>query len=120
MNPNLPTPPIPENFTEQVLMRIWLAELPQPTPPDGFDKRILVKPNGKNLWILNGIILAVAVAFGLWMAARSSSVRIAHVPDIRATTINLYNLPPASITNHPAPPPVKHRPKKMLVGRAGY
>lgn len=118
----LPRPPIPEDFDSQVFTRLWLGSLPTATAPHDFDDKVVAQPHKSRLWILNSLLLAMAVALGLWLATRQHVVTVIAAPDVRTTQLDLYNIPPAPIAEDmrwKQPPTSKAKPKK-LVGRAGY
>lgn len=118
----LPRPPIPEDFDTQVFTRLWLRSLPIAPAPHDFDDKVVMQPYKSRLWILNSLLLAMAVALGLWLATRHHIVTVIAAPDVRTVHVDLYNIPPAPITEDmrwKQPRTSTTKPKK-LVGRAGY
>lgn len=121
MNSILPIPPVPEDFNQQVMLRAWLAELPAAPVPDNFDAGVVKRTGHGNLWVINSILLAVAIGLGVWLAMAPKVVAVVHVPDVRGSYVDLTRLPPAPHTEHPA---INRRPvrksARQLFGRAGY
>jgi hypothetical protein len=98
MNIHLPSPSAPDGFEDQVLMRAWLSALPQASAPEGFEQQVIKGARQSPLWLLNGFVLTMAVALGTWLGVQPHPIRVVHVPDVRATTIDLSNIPPAPVT----------------------
>lgn len=122
MNTILPRPPIPADFDEQVYARIWLSQLPLATAANDFDTPVLSGATSSRLWLLNCILVAMAIALGLWLASRPHIVTVSYVPDVRSAHTDLTNLPPISISQDMRWNSLTSTTKraKKLVGRAGY
>ncbi len=97
MNTKLPTTPVPDDFDEQVVIRAWMATLPQAEAPATFDGTVITRATSTSGWTPVFVVLGLAAVLSLWLGLRQPVVRVAHVPDVRNRPANLLHLPPAAV-----------------------
>ena len=130
----------PDDFERSTMLRSWLASMPEAPVPAGFEEAVLGKAKANTepavgssffarFGMTFGIIVGLLSVISVWyFTSQPEVVRVVRVPDVAARTIDLYNLPPAPVTEMPPTYSNTGQPKagqmvakpRKLRGVAGY
>lgn len=125
----------PDDFERSTMLRSWLSSMPEAPVPAGFEEAVLgrAKSAGEpvpgssffaRFGVPIGILVGLLSVISVWYyTAQPDVVRVTRVPDITARTIDLYNLPPAPVTEMPPTPSNTGQmvsKQRKLHGVAGY
>lgn len=91
-----------EDFDRQVLYRSWMASMPEVAAPAGFDAAVLKRTRRgamRHWWGIAVIAVFLAVVGGVTLLQDSTSaVVVARAPQSPLPLVDLWNLPPATVT----------------------
>ncbi len=114
----------PEDFERRAVVRAWVSSVGHVPIPDGFEDRVMQQVHRKTVstWFTwSRVVFAVFSLAGLvavtWPAP--DLVRVVYAPSTPLPLVDLYNLPPAPVTDMPqVPTKAVPRPTRRVV--AGY